>query len=85
MTEANEDDDSERSDEELANALYAAYESGYDDPRRLHYAKIAEKWGSENIGETDALADAFDLGCRHADKDVEKFEKIELLEEMASW
>lgn len=79
MTDARDDPETK------AAALYAAYRSGYEDPRPMHYRELAEEFGYEEIPEIDMVADAFDLGCRHAENDVEQFGKDELLEEMASW
>jgi hypothetical protein len=73
-------------DNKLSEALYDAYESGYSDPRPLHYSEIVDEFGGgDSISETDAIADAFDLGCRHAESDADQLPKEELLEEMASW
>lgn len=72
-------------DEKLADALHDAYTSGYDDPRFIHFTQLAEQFGYNGLPEVDMMADAFDLGCRHAENDVEKFNEQELLEEMESW
>lgn len=72
-------------DEEMADALYEAYESGHDDPRSMHYRQLEMEFETDTLPETDAVADAFDLGCDHAQNDVDKFDKDDLLEEMASW
>jgi len=73
-------------DNKLSEVLYDAYESGHDDPRPMHYAEIVEEFGGkDNIKETDAIADAFDLGCRHAENDADQLSKEGLVEEMASW
>lgn len=77
--------DEELSEEDrlLAEKLYAAYESGYDDPRPMHYREISQKWDTDSLGVTDAVADAFDYGCDHAESDHEKWELDELLEALA--
>lgn len=78
MTEATDDS-------EFAESLYNAYVSGYEDPRPIHYGELAEEFNVEELAETDAVADAFDLGCLHSQNEVEKLSNQELLEEMASW
>jgi len=70
---------------EFSDRLFTAYKSGYYYPRELHYRQIAEKWNTDGLAETDALADTYDLGCRHTQNDHPRFDKDELLKEIASW
>lgn len=69
----------------IADVMQRAYNSGYDNPRPMHYSQLAEEFGYSNPPEVDMVADSFDLGCRHAQNNVEKFDKRKLLAEMASW
>jgi len=72
-------------DDELAQALYDAYSTGYDEPRPMHYTTISAEFDTDELSETDAVANAFTLGCDHANQDAKKLLKNELLDELASW
>jgi len=71
--------------QQFGKQLYKAYKSGYHNPRPMHYSAIQEAWNTDTLGEADTIADAFDLGCRHQQNDVDMFDKDELVEEIASW
>lgn len=72
-------------DTKLIEAMHRAYTDFYDNPRRIHYTEITKEYGTDELSETDILADVIDLGVRHQENDVEKLDVDELLHEVESW
>jgi len=75
-------------DKQLRSAIIEAYNDGYDNQPAVHYSSFKDRYDLDerpSVPEADAIADALDLGVRHARTGMNRLDDDELLEEMASW
>lgn len=69
-------------DAELLAAIEAAYESVYVNPRAISYWTISREYETDDLGETDLLADVIDMACRDSQNDRDARDLDEILVEL---